>query len=165
MSLPAPHASPSSVSFTFHTLLQVDTLQLLALRRKLSGHQAGEEGSKVGLDGYVQQLAAHLPQPERASGTLGQLLQVKDNHAFAVMQTALAPGASAEVGRFCSRVGRHWCDTQYHSAPAVAWVGACICRVQWPWFVQRHVECSNAQALAVQYAVVPSTKCTCVAIL
>jgi hypothetical protein len=79
-------------------LLQVDTLQLLALRRKLSGRQAGEEGSKLGLDGYVQQLAAHLPQPDRASETLGQLLQVKDNHAFAVMQAALAPGASTEVG-------------------------------------------------------------------
>lgn len=83
--------------------LQIDTLQFLALRRKLSGRQVSnaEEGSRLGLDEACRKLAAQLPQPDRAMETLGQLLQVRDNHAFAVMQAALAPGASQEVR--CSR--------------------------------------------------------------
>lgn len=82
--------------------VQIDTLQFLALRRKLSGRQVSnaEEGSRLGLDEACRKLAAQLPQPDRAVETLGQLLQVRDNHAFAVMQAALAPGASQEV-RWC----------------------------------------------------------------
>ena len=86
--------------------VQIDTLQFLALRRKLSGRQVStaEEGSRLGLDEACRKLAAQLPQPDRAMETLGQLLQVRDNHAFAVMQAALAPGASQEVR--CSRQQR-----------------------------------------------------------
>lgn len=79
---------------------QVETLQFLALRRKLSGRQAGaDEGAKLSLEQACKQLAQQLPQPDRAVETLGQLLQVRDNNAFAAMQTALAPGASHEVCR------------------------------------------------------------------
>lgn len=80
-------------------MFQVDALQLLALRCKQSGRQAGgaDEGQQVALDAACLQLAAQLPQPDRAVETLRQLLAVRDNHAFSVMQAALAPGVSQEV--------------------------------------------------------------------
>lgn len=80
-------------------MLQVDALQLLALRRKQSGRQAGgaDEGQQLALDAACLQLAAQLPQPDRAVETLRQLLAVRDNHAFSVMQAALAPGVTQEV--------------------------------------------------------------------
>lgn len=80
-------------------MLQVDALQLLALRRKQSGRQAGgaDKGQQLALDAACLQLAAQLPQPDRAVETLRQLLAVRDNHAFSVMQAALAPGVTQEV--------------------------------------------------------------------
>lgn len=82
-------------------VLQIDTLQFLALRRKLSSRQVSnaEEGSRLGLDDACKKLAVQLPQPDRAMDTIAALLQVRDNNAFSVMQAALAPGASQEVSR------------------------------------------------------------------
>jgi molybdopterin converting factor small subunit len=83
-----------------YVLVQTDTLQFLALRRKLSGRQVADANDthKLSLDQACKRLAAQMPQPDRAVETLGQLMQVRDNHVFAAMQTALAPGASQEVG-------------------------------------------------------------------
>lgn len=108
-----------------HVCVQVDTLQFLALRRKLSGRQAADanDSHKLSLDQACKQLAAQMPQPDRAVETLGQLMQVRDNHAFAVMQTALAPGASQEVGPG-GRLQRQWACCFVSMKGAVLWHAA-----------------------------------------
>lgn len=96
-----PHSGCLGLAALAFLCVQIDTLQFLALRRKLSSRQVSnaEEGSRLGLDDACKKLAVQLPQPDRAMETIGALLQVRDNNAFAVMQAALAPGASQEVGR------------------------------------------------------------------
>lgn len=80
--------------------LQVEALQFLKLRRQLSARQSGgaEPSSRFALDQLCVQLAQQLPQPDKVLESIKQLVAVRDNNAFAAMQTAMAPGASQEVG-------------------------------------------------------------------
>ncbi|KAF8072944.1 ATXR2 [Scenedesmus sp. PABB004] len=81
--------------------LQCDALVFLRLRRRLSGKDRQVEGEEAELlRAQLQQaargLAAQLPHSDKAAEGLTALLAVRDNHAFASLQAALAPDSAAE---------------------------------------------------------------------
>eukprot|EP00879_Flechtneria_rotunda_P015681 GHRR01016403.1.p1 GENE.GHRR01016403.1~~GHRR01016403.1.p1 ORF type:complete len:1542 (+),score=797.44 GHRR01016403.1:616-5241(+) len=94
--------------------LQGDALVYLALRRKLSAKAKDKEDNieavQEDLERAARQLAKQMPQPDRAAEGLTALQSVRDNHAFAALQRALAPdgtpqAASAACADAISRVG------------------------------------------------------------
>lgn len=79
---------------------QADALTFLALRRKLSGKDKDPDAAeplKRDLDKAARNLANSMPQASKAAEGLAALQGVRDNHVFAALQQALAPGATQQV--------------------------------------------------------------------
>jgi len=82
-------------------VLQAQTAQFVALRRKLSckdGKCSDPESVKAELDKAVREVAKQLPDAHKAAEGLVALQAVRDNYVFASMQQALSPTVTQEVG-------------------------------------------------------------------